>query len=280
MSDWIDVILEPWRYAFMVRGLAAGLIVGVVSAVVGVFVVLRGMAFLGDALAHAILPGVAAGYLAGRGERASMFWGGLVAAVAASLGIGALSRRARMREDTAIGVVFAAAFALGIALISSAGQSAVDLSHILFGDILGVTRADLVRAGAAGAAVLAVTAVFYRGWLITAFDPVLAATLRLPTSLLYYIQLVLLAVVIVISIQTVGVAMMVAMLVTPPAAARLVTRSVPGMMAVAAGIGAGSALAGLYASYYLGIASGAAIVLAATGAFAFAALIRRLIRRG
>ncbi|MBP7276015.1 MAG: metal ABC transporter permease [Kiritimatiellae bacterium] len=272
-------LMEPWRYAFMVRGLAAGVLVGVVSSVVGVFVVLRGMAFLGDALAHAILPGVAAGYLAGRGERAPMFWGGLAAAVAASLGMGALSRHARMREDTAIGIVFAATFALGIALISSAGQSAVDLSHILFGDILGVTRADLIRAGVAGAGVLVVTAIFYRAWVITAFDPVLAATLRLPGPMLYYTQLVLLAVVIVISIQTVGVAMMAAMLVTPPAAARLVTRSVPGMMAVAAGIGAVSALAGLYVSYYLGIASGAAIVLAATVAFAVAALIRRVILR-
>lgn len=279
MSEWMSWLMEPWRYAFMVRGLAAGVLVGVVSSVVGVFVVLRGMAFLGDALAHAILPGVAAGYLAGRGERAPMFWGGLAAAVAASLGMGALSRHARMREDTAIGIVFAATFALGIVLISSAGQSAVDLSHILFGDILGVTRADLIRAGVAGAGVLAVTAIFYRAWVITAFDPVLAATLRLPGPMLYYTQLVLLAVVIVISIQTVGVAMMAAMLVTPPAAARLVTRSVPGMMAVAAGIGAASALAGLYASYYLGIASGAAIVLAATVAFAVAALIRRVILR-
>ncbi len=279
MSEWMSWLMEPWRYAFMVRGLAAGVLVGVVSSVVGVFVVLRGMAFLGDALAHAILPGVAAGYLAGRGERAPMFWGGLAAAVAASLGMGALSRHARMREDTAIGIVFAATFALGIALISSAGQSAVDLSHILFGDILGVTRADLIRAGVAGAGVLVVTAIFYRAWVITAFDPVLAATLRLPGPMLYYTQLVLLAVVIVISIQTVGVAMMAAMLVTPPAAARLVTRSVPGMMAVAAGIGAVSALAGLYVSYYLGIASGAAIVLAATVAFAVAALIRRVILR-
>ncbi len=280
MSHWVSVLVEPWHYEFMVRGLAAGVLVGTVCAVVGVFVVLRGMAFLGDALAHSILPGVAAGYLIGRGGRAPMFWGGLAAAIAASLGIGVLSRRVRMREDTAIGVVFAAAFALGIALISSAGQSAVDLSHILFGDILGVTSADLVRVAIAGAGVLAVTAVLYRGWLITAFDPVLAATLRLPASFLYYTQLVLLAVVIVISIQTVGVAMMVAMLVTPPAAARLLTRSVPGMMALAAVIGAGSALAGLYASYYLGIASGAAIVLAATAAFGVAAMVRRFVRRG
>lgn len=279
MSEWMDLLIEPWRYGFMVRGLAAGAIVGVVCAVAGVFVVLRGMAFLGDALAHAILPGVAAGYLAGKGERAPMFWGGLAAAIAASLGIGMLSRRVRMKEDTAIGVVFAAAFALGIALISSAGQSSVDLSHILFGDILGVTAADLVRVAIAGTGVLAVTAVLYRGWLITAFDPILAATLRLPASFLYYTQLVLLAVVIVISIQTVGVAMMVAMLVTPPAAARLLSRSVPGMMLLAAFIGAGSALVGLYASYYLGIASGAAIVLAATAAFTLAALLRRLIRR-
>lgn len=276
MMALIEGLMEPLQHAFMVRGMLAGVLVSVATAVVGTFVVLRGMAFMGDALAHAILPGVAAGYLAGRGARAPMFWGSLIAAIAAALGIGTLSRRGRMREDTAIGVVFAAMFALGIALISAESQSAVDLSHILFGDILGVGPDDLVRTAILAAGVLAVVALFYKEWLITAFDPILAATLRLPVSFLYYLQLILLAVVIVIALQTVGVAMMIALLVTPPAAARMVTRRVPAMMAVAAGIGAVSAVAGMYASYYLGVASGAAIVLAATGGFLLAWLARTL----
>lgn len=274
MTLWHSV-MEPLSYPFMVRGLAAGAMIGVVCAVMGVFVILRGMAFLGDALSHTMLPGVAAGYIIGRGEREPMFWGGLVAAMAAAFGIGAISRRSRLREDTAIGVVFAAMYALGIAVISSEGGSAVDLSHILFGDILGVSKIDLIRTAVVSAGVLFVVLLLYKELVLVSFDPILAATLRFPAAALYYIQLALLAVVIVISIQTVGVAMLVAMLVTPAAAARLLTRRVPAMMAVAAGIGAFSTVGGLYASYYLGVASGAAIVLTATALFLAALLLKK-----
>ncbi len=264
MSTALAWLAEPLAYAFLQRSLAAAVMVAIVCALVGSFVVLRGMAFMGDALAHTILPGIAIGYLVGRGARGPLFAWGLGTAVVAALAIGAIARRARLREDTAIGVLFAGFFALGIALISSTGGYAVDLAHFLFGDVLGVGRTDLVRTAVFGLGILAVLAVFYRGFLILSFDPVFAATLRLPTRPLHDLLLVLVAVTVVVALQTVGIAMTVAMLVTPPATARLVCRRLPAMMATAAGFGAVSAVAGIYLSYYAGVASGAAIVLVAT----------------
>src|SRR5574341_2321559 len=142
MTTWINLILEPFTYAFMVRGMIAALMVGVVCAIVGTYIVLRGMAFFGDALAHAVLPGIAIGYLVGGGAREPLFWWSLFTAVAASLGIGSISRGAQLREDTAIGIVFAGMFALGIALISTVRDYTADLAHFLFGDVLGVSTSD------------------------------------------------------------------------------------------------------------------------------------------
>lgn len=273
MADLLQALVEPLRYEFIVRALLASVVVGVVCSTVGTFIVLRGMAFLGDALAHAILPGLAVGYLLGGGARGALFWGGLAAAVLAVVGIGAISRGSELKEDTAIGVVFAGAFALGIAMISSRSAYAVDLAHILFGDVLGVSRSDLVVTTALAAAVLAVIALLYKELVVLTFDPVLAATLRLPTGVLHYLMLVLIAVTIVVSLQTVGVALMVAMLVTPAATAYLLSRRLPTIMALAGAIGAASGALGLLASYYLEIASGAAIVLVCTAAFALAWLL-------
>ena len=260
----IDFLLEPLAYPFMMRGLAAAVIVGVVCAVVGTYVVLRGMAFLGDALAHAILPGVAAGYMIGGGAQGPLFWWALAAAVLASLGIGAVSKGGRVKQDTAIGIIFAGTFALGIAMISSMGSYAVDLAHFLFGDILGVSSADLMLTAGMGGAVILVIVVFYKEFLVMSFDPILATTLRLPTRWFENLLLILIAVTIVVSLQTVGVALMVAMLVTPAATASLLTRRLPKMMSLAAIIAAVSGVVGLYLSYYLEIASGAAIVLVCT----------------
>ena len=267
MTAALDWIMEPLAYAFLQRSLAAAVLVSIVCALVGCFVVLRGMAFMGDALAHTILPGIAIGYLVGGGARGPLFGWGLGTAVAAALAIGAIGRRTRLREDTAIGVLFAGFFALGIALISSTGSYAVDLAHFLFGDVLGVTGGDLRRTAAFSAGILAILALGYRGFLLISFDPVFAATLRLPMRPLHDLLLVLVAVTVVVALQTVGIAMTVAMLVTPPAAARLVCRRLPGMMLLSAVFGALSAVAGLYLSYYAGVASGAAIVLVATAIF-------------
>lgn len=263
-------LVEPLGYAFMVRALLAVVMVGTVSALVGTFVVLRGMAFFGDALAHTILPGLAVGYLVNGRDREGLFWWALVTAIGAALGIGAISRSSKVRDDTAIGVVFAGMFALGIALISMVRSFSVDLTHFLFGDILGVSNGDLWRiaifGGLAGVVILA----FLKEFTVLAFDPVLAATLRLPTRLLESLLLVLIAVTIVVSLQAVGVALMVALLVTPAATAYLLTRRLGHLMLLAVALSVISGVVGLYMSYYLAVASGAAIVLVSTIFFGLA----------
>lgn len=275
----LEVLLQPLQYPFMLRGMAAAVLVGIVCAVLGAYVVLRGMAFFGDALAHAILPGLAVGYLVGGGAREPLFWWAMGTAVVSSLGIGAVSRTARIKEDTAIGIIFAGMFALGIALISSVRSYTVDLAHFLFGDVLGVGTQDLLLTAVFGGLVLVVVFLFYKEFMILAFDPVLAATLRLPARLMDNILIVLIAVAIVVSLQTVGVALMVAMLVTPAATAYLLTRRLWKMMALAAAIAAVSAVIGLYLSYYFNVASGAAIVLTCTAVFTIVWLATSLKRR-
>ncbi len=272
MNALWTLLTEPLQYAFMLRGLIAVIMVGVVCAVVGSFVVLRGMAFLGDALAHAILPGVAIGYLVSGGARGALFWWGLGAAVLTALGIGAIGKGSQVKEDTAIGIIFAGMFALGIALISSVRSYAVDLSHFLFGDVLGVAAYDLWLTGVFGGIVLFIILALYKEFTVLSFDPVLVVTLRMPATLLHYLLLVLIALAIVVSLQTVGVALMVAMLVTPAATAFLLTRRLSRMIALAAFIGASSGIIGLYLSYYISVASGAAIVLVCTGFFLLALL--------
>ena len=261
-------LLDPLQYAFMQRGLLAALMVGVLCSVVGSYVVLRSMAFLGDALAHAVLPGIAIAYLLG----GSLTVGALAAALVVALGIGFFSRQGSIKEDTAIGILFAAALALGVALISTIRTYAVDLSHILFGNVLGVSSSDLWITGILGMVTLLVVVVFYRQFLVVSFDPVLAATLRLRVGLLRNLMLILLGWTVVVSIQTVGVGLAAAVLVTPAAAAYLLTRRLPAMMAVSALIGAFSSLTGLYISYYANIVSGSAVVLVATLVFLLAFL--------
>lgn len=267
----MEFLLQPLSYAFMQRGLAAAVIVGILCAVMGTYVVLRGMAFLGDAMAHAILPGVAIVYLLG----GNLLLGALIAAVIVALLIGLFSRQEAIKEDTAIGILFAAALALGVALISSIRTYAVDLSHILFGNVLSVSPADLWLTAGLGAGILLTVLLLYRPFLVISFDPVLAATLRLPIELLRNVLLVLLSVTVVISLQTVGVALVAAMLVTPAATAYLLVRRLAPMMLLSAAIGAFSALVGLYLSYYLNIVSGSAIVLTATAVFLVVFLFKR-----
>ena len=256
----INFLTEPLTYAFMQRGMLAAIMVGVLCSVIGCYVVLRSMAFIGDALAHSILPGVAIAYLFG----GNMLFGAFVAAIVVALGIGFLSKNGNLKEDTSIGILFSAALALGVAIISSIRSYAVDLSHILFGDILGVSTENLILTAVLAVIVLSTLIILYRPFLVVSFDPILASTLRFPTNFLQSLLLILLAVTIVISLQTVGISLVAAMLVTPSATAYLLTRRLPNMMAVAGAIGAFSGVVGLYASYYLNISSGAAIVLTAT----------------
>lgn len=268
LQPLIDWLMTPLAYNFMQRGMLAAVMVGVLCAILGCYVVLRSMAFLGDAMAHAVLPGVAIAYLLG----GNLVFGALAAAVVVALGIGFFSRKGQIKEDTAIGILFTAALALGIALISSIRTYAVDLSHILFGNVLGVSETDLWITAVMGGAILVATLLAYKPFLLISFDPVLASTLRIPVEFFRTLMLILLAFTIVISIQSVGVGLVAAMLVTPGATAYLLTRRLPAMMAIAAVVGVVASVVGLYASYYLNIASGAAIVLTATLCFLLAFL--------
>ncbi len=274
----MDWLFYPLSFGFMQRGLAASLMVGVLCAVIGCYVVLRSMAFLGDAMAHAILPGVAVAYIL----KGNLLVGAMGAALAVALAIGFLSRQGGIKEDTAIGILFAAALALGIALISTSKTYAMDLTHIMFGNVLGVSTGDLWLTAGVGVGVLAVIVLLYKEFLVISFDPVLAATLRLPMERLRTLMLVLIALTIVVSLQTVGVGLVTAMLVTPAATASLLTRRLPSMMAVSAALGGLSAFVGLFLSFHVNIASGAAIVLTATSFFLTAYLLaprRGLLRR-
>lgn len=264
----MDWMLTPLSYEFMQRGLLASLMVGVLCAIMGCYVVLRSMAFMGDAMAHAILPGIAVAYLL----KGDLLIGALVAAVIVALLIGFFSRQGTIKEDTAIGILFAAALSLGVALISTIKTYALDLTHILFGNVLGVSVNDLWLTAILGLLVLLTILALYKEFLVISFDPVLAATMRLPAELLRNLMLILLALTIVVSLQTVGIGLVAAMLVTPGATAYLLSRRLPTMMVIAALIGAFSSITGLYISFYINVASGAAVVLTASVIFLIAFL--------
>jgi manganese/iron transport system permease protein len=262
-------LTEPLELAFMQRALIAALIIAVVGGVVGTFVVLKGLAFIGDALAHSAFAGVATAFVLG----GSIYTGSIIAGVATALAIGFVSRRGHVSFDTAIGILFVGAFSFGILLISASRSYTVDLFSFVFGDILGVGWSDVRVMAALAAIVLALVALFYRELLFTAYDPTMAAASGVPVAAVQYGQLALLALTTVIAIKVVGIVLVVAMLVTPAATAQLLVRRVPAMMAVGALCGAMAAVAGLYVSYYANVASGAAIVLVATGMFLLALLL-------
>jgi ABC-type Mn2+/Zn2+ transport system permease subunit len=273
MNELLDWLAAPFRFQFMQTALAAAVLVGLACASIGVYVVLRRMAFIGDALAHTILPGVVIAYL----NQANLQIGALAAGLATALGIGWLSRRQAIREDTAIGVVFTGMFAFGVLLMSST-RSFRDFTHILFGNVLGVTTNDLAMTAAITGGVLLTLALFHKELELTSFDPTHAEVIGLRASRLRYLLLVLLAFTVVSSIQLVGVVMTTALLITPAAAASMLTVRLWRMMAAAAFIAVASGIVGLYASFYANVASGAAIVLTSTAFFALAWIVSGLRR--
>jgi manganese/iron transport system permease protein len=270
MDTLQQLILDPVSNPFMQRAILAAVVVGIVSGVMGAYVVTRGMAFLGDALAHSILPGVAMVFISGNTGQGALLLGGLAAGIISALGIGFLSRGRRLAEDTAIGIVFAGMLALGIGIISKSQSFFADLTHILAGNILAVDADNLRLMLVSGAAVLIVVAALYKELLVVSFDPTLAATLHLPGETLRLTLLVLLAVTIVIGVQAVGVALVAAMLVTPAATARFFSKRLHHLMLLAAGIGALSGVVGMYAAWHWRVAPSAAIVLTMTAIFALA----------
>ncbi len=271
----IESLLEPLSFGFMQRGLLASVLVAVVCGVLGSFVVLKGLAFIGDALAHASFGGVALAFVLG----ANIYVGAFVFALGTALGIGALSQRGRVSADTAIGVLFSGTFALGILIISRVESYTTDLFGYLFGDVLSITSRDLVTITASGLVVLALVGAFYRQLLFVAFDPTVAAASGVPARGLEYLLLALLGATIVTAIQAVGIVLVVALLVTPSATAYLITRRFHHMIFASAALGALSALLGIYLSYYLDVASGAAIILVATALFFVAFTGRGLAER-
>ncbi len=258
-----DFLLEPLKFGFMQRGLLASVLVSVICGTLGSFVVLKGLAFIGDALAHASFGGVALAFVLG----INIYLGAFVFAIATALGIGAITQRGRVSSDTAIGVLFSGTFALGILIISRVDRYTTDLFGYLFGDVLSITATDLWTIAILGLVVLVLVSVFYRQLLFVAFDPTAAAASGIATRRLEYLLLALLGVTIVTAIQAVGIIMVVALLVTPSATAYLLTRRFHHMILASVALGVLSALMGIYLSYYLDVASGAAIILVATALF-------------
>ena len=275
MTEILDAILEPLAYGFAQRGLLALMLVGSLSAVVGSFMVARGLAFFGHALSHAVLPGVAIAYTAG----GNLFVGGLGAGILMALIIDIMTRDRKVKEDTAIGIAFVTMFALGIAIISARPSYSGDLVHILFGSISGIDNGDLTFMAALGSVVLLLILVFYKQLLIVCFDPELGQILRFPVNFLRALLLVLVAVTIVLSLQTVGVALMLALLLTPAATARLVTKRMSHMMLLAGLLGCAGGIFGFYLSWWLDVPPGSAIVLELSAVFALVYLGRALCQR-
>jgi ABC-type Mn2+/Zn2+ transport system permease subunit len=259
----IDALTAPFHYDFMQRAFVTALLVGGLCSTLGTFVVLRKLAFIGDGVAHASFAGIVIAYI--RGFNFEL--GAAAVAVLTALGIGYVNQRGRVSLDTAIGVLFTGVFALGVFLMSRVRTSTIDLQDFLFGNILGVETSDLwIDLGLSAIVFLAVAWTF-RPLVFTAFDPTVARASGLPVVFLDYMLLVLLALTIVISLESIGIILVAALLVTPAAAAAQVTRRFVPMLLTSTVIGVGSCICGLYISYYLGAASGATIVLVATAAF-------------
>lgn len=265
----MDALLQPLQYEFFVRALGAAVVVGTICAVVGTYVVLKGLAFIGDAISHAAFPGVVAAFILG----GSYYVGAAIAAVVTALGITYVSRRGRLRTDTAIGVLFAGTFALGIFMFSTIEGYVADLFGFLFGNLLSISPADLVGLLVLAAIILVTVAVFWKELLYATFDPLGAGAAGLRVDWLEYGFLVIVALTIVASLQAVGIILVVAMLVTPAATAQLLTVRFGRMMLLAVGVGTGSAVLGLYVSYWQDVASGATIVLVQTAAFLLVLLL-------
>ncbi len=273
-----ELLFAPLGYPFVVRALLAVTMVAAVCAMVGTFAVLRGMSYIGSALAHSLVPGVAVGYLVSGLSRDRLFWWATGTAILTALGMSALVRRFRIGEDAAVGVVYSGMFALGIVIISTVRSFAVDLVHFLFGNVLSVSGTDLLRIGAVAAIIVIVVALFYKEMVLVTFDRVFAASLRLNSGCLTALQYVLMGLAIAVALQTIGIALVVTLMVAPAAAALQVVRRFHHAVLVAAAIGVGSGVVGLYLSYHLSVASGAAIAVVCVVAFLIISALARVMR--
>jgi manganese transport system permease protein len=268
--DLLNWLLEPLQYGFLTRALLVTVAAAVVCSVLSCWLILMGWSLMGDAVSHAVLPGVALAYIVGIpfSLGAFVFGAGAVAL------IGAVRGNTKLKADTAIGVVFTGLFAAGLAIISKT-PSQIDLQHILFGNVLGVTTPELVQVLVLGALTLAVLLFKRRDLTLFAFDRVHAHAIGLGTRRLSALLLGLLALTVVVGLQAVGIILVVAMLITPGATAFLLTSSFDRMLLIAGSVTAAASVAGIYASYYLDVATGASVVLAQSVVFVFTFLFAR-----
>ena len=266
----IDYIIGPFQYGFMVRALIVSVLVGIMCPVIGAYVITRGRAFMGDALAHSVIPGMVVAVLL----NISPFFAAVPTGIVIALLMGTVSRRTGISEDTSIGIVFAGMFALGLVMLSVVPNVNVNIEDLLLGQVLGVTQTDVFVSLALTALVLLGLYAFHRQLVYTTFDQIGASVVGIRTTLVEYILLALLALVIVIGIQAAGIVLVMAMLITPAATAYLLARRFVGMMIIGAIVGAVSAIFGLYLSFYADLPSGPAMALLATLMFAFAALFK------
>ena len=267
----IDFLVAPLEYGFMVRALIGSILVGVMCPLVGAYVVTRNLAFIGDALAHAVLPGMVLGFIVGINPAIAAIPTGVAVAVL----VRTVSRRAGLSTDTSIGILFAAMFALGLVMLASATTIRVNMEDLLLGKVLAISPTDIYVS--LGITVVVILGLFtLHHWLLFAsFDPVGSQVVGTRTSIVDYVFLVMLALVIVIGIQAAGIVLVMAMLVTPAAAAYLLVRRFVSMMLLAAALGTVSAVTGLYISYHFNVPAAPAMTLVASGIFAVVALFRR-----
>ena len=264
----LDALLEPFQYPFMLQAMGMAALIGATCAVLSCYLVLKGWSLMGDAVSHAVLPGIVLAYVVGAPFAVGAFLAGLLCAA----GTGWIQSHSRIKEDTVMGVVFTGLFALGLVMFTKV-ETDVHLNHILFGALLGIETSSMIQAGVASVLTLAAVAAWRKDLLLYLFDPNQARAVGLNTTFLHYLLLVLLSLTIVAALQAVGIILTVAMLIVPGCIGQLLTDRFGRMMSIAAAASVFSAVAGVYVSYFLDGESGACIVLTQAGILALAALL-------
>ena len=268
-------LLEPFQYDFVVRALLAGALAAVTCSLIGTWVVIRGMSFMGDALAHGVLPGIAVAFIVG----VDVAIGAFVSAIIMVLGINLVNRASKLSTDTGIGLLFVGMLALGVVIISRTHAFTGDLTSFLFGSVLGVRDADLLLQSVAAVLTLVAVLVFHRMFLALSFNAQKAAALGLRPRLAHVVMLSLVAIAIVASFRTVGTLLVFGLLIAPPATAALVVRRVPAMMALSSAIGVASVALGLVVTYHFDTAAGATMAGTAVAMFFVVLTVREVVAR-
>lgn len=267
-------LTDPFTQSFMIQALLGGSLAALTTALVGTWMVLRGLTFMGDALAHGVLPGIAIAFLL----NGNLVVGAVVGALVMVAGIQVVHQRAGLPEDVGIGLLFVGMLALGVVIISRSGSFTVGLTNVLFGDVLGITTGDLVLLAVSAVITAVAIAVFHRGFLVLSFNPAKARLLGLYPTAMHLIMLTLIALAIVASFRPVGALLVFAMLVAPPSTAALVVRRVPAMMLVAVVVGVASVFIGLLVSYHAATAASATVAATAVVVFFLTLTVRELWR--